>query len=374
MTEFLPILYKKTSTGATQVWQREIDGDRYRSISGQIDGVKHPSGWTTATPKNEGKANATTAEEQARLECGSAYKIKLAQGGYHESVDDIDTTKFFKPMLAKAYDERPIKDDEWGEIYSQPKLDGVRCIATSEGLFSRQGKPIDSCPHIIEALEDYFHIRPDSILDGELYADHLSDNFNEIISLVRKQKPTADHFAKTAKAIKYHVYDIPSEEFGFRGRYMRLIGTEGLWPVDGPVVLVETTGVENSDHLDALNAEYIEDGYEGQMVRRDGPYKNGRSFDLLKRKEFLDQEFTVISVDEGIGNRAGMAGFITYELGDGRTFKSGIKGNWQYATQLLKDADIYVGGQGTVRYFQLTPEGKPRFPVTVALYEGKRDI
>ena len=113
---------------------------------------------------------------------------------------------------------------------------------------------------------------------------------------------------------------------------------------------------------------------EGQMVRRDGPYKNGRSFDLLKRKTFVDQEFTVISVDEGIGNRAGMAGFITYELGDGRTFKSGIKGNWEYATQLLKDADKYVGGEGTVRFFQFTPDGIPRFPVTVALYEGKRDL
>lgn len=373
MTEFLPILYKKTSTGATQVWQREIDGDRYRSISGQIDGVKHPSGWTTATPKNEGKANATTAEEQARLECESAYKIKLAQGGYHESVDDIDTTKFFKPMLAKAYDERPIKDDEWGKVYSQPKLDGVRCIATSEGLFSRQGKPIDSCPHIWNDLAPIFAEWPDAIFDGELYADKLSDNFNEIISLVRKQKPGTDHFAKTADLIQYHVYDIPSLDANFGNRLAPIYSF--ILRDDTPsIVGVDTVLVTSQEHLDQLNAEYIEQGYEGQMIRRDGPYKNGRSFDLLKRKEFLDQEFTVVSVDEGIGNRAGMAGFITYELGDGRTFKSGIKGNWQYATQLLKDADSYVGGQGTVRYFQLTPDGIPRFPVTVALYDQGRDI
>jgi len=380
MTELLPILYKKTSTGATQIWQREIDGDKYRSISGQIDGVKHPSGWTTATPKNEGKANATTAEEQARLECESAYKIKLAQGGYHEKLEDIGTAKFFKPMLAKAYDERPIKDDEWGKPFSQPKLDGVRCIATSEGLFSRQGKPIESCPHVSDALAQFFIENPDAILDGELYADHLYDNFNEIISLVRKQKPTTDHFVKTAETIKYHIYDYPSVDGNFYERLRALHDIKSIsWfekylISNSCIVLVDTVRIDNQESMDQMNAEYIEAGYEGQMIRRDGPYKNGRSFDLLKRKSFLDQEFTVISVDEGIGNRAGMAGFITYELGDGRTFNSGIKGNWEYATQLLKDADSYVGGQGTVRYFQLTPDGIPRFPVTVALYDQGRDI
>lgn len=373
MTELMPTLYKKTSTGATQIWRRELDGPRYRSVSGQLDGAQVEAAWTVATPKNEGKANATTAEQQARLECESAYKIKLAQGGYHESIDDIGTAKFFKPMLAKNYDDRPIKDGEWGNVYSQPKLDGVRCIATSEGLFSRQGKPIESCPHIWDALEPLFRNDPDLIIDGELYADKLSDNFNEIIHLVRKQKPGPDHFAKTEATIKYHVYDLPSEDARFLDRYQELHALVVDDP-SGYIVLVPTTGVHDQADLDTFNAEYIEAGYEGQMVRRDGPYKNGRSFDLLKRKTFVDQEFKIVSVDEGIGNRAGMAGFITYELGDGRTFKSGIKGNWEYATQLLVDADKYKGGEGTVRFFQFTPDGIPRFPVTVALYEGARDI
>lgn len=371
---FLKTLYKKTSSGATQVWKREIDGARYRSISGQIDGAQVESGWTVAKPKNEGKSNATTPEKQAQLECEAAYRLKLAQGGYHESIDDIGTAKFFKPMLAKSYEDRPITADEWGKIYSQPKLDGVRCIATSEGLFSRQGKPIDSCPHIVAALAPIFAVDPDAILDGELYADHLFDNFNEIISLVRKQKPTSEHFEKTAGAIEYHIYDLPSHEGTFAQRNIALYELLYEPYANDPLVRVETVLVESQDHLDRLNSDWVAAGYEGQMVRRDGPYKNGRSFDLLKRKSFMDEEFTVVSINEGDGNRAGMAGFITYERSDGRRFNSGIKGNWQYATQLLVDADKYVGGQGTVRYFQLTPDGIPRFPVTVALYEGERDV
>lgn len=300
---------------------------------------------------------------------------KLAQGGYHESADTIDKPKHFKPMLAKSYDDRPLAAGEWGKVYSQPKLDGVRCIATIDGLWSRTGKPIDSCPHVFAALAPVFSVDPDAILDGELYADHLFDNFNEIISLVRKQKPSPEHFAKTEAAIKYHVYDLPSQEGGFSERTSRLYWLASM--TSSPFLqFVDTTIVQDAAHLDELNSQYVADGYEGQMVRRDGPYKNGRSFDLLKRKEFMDAEFTVISVDEGEGNRAGMAGFITYELGDdsGRTFKSGIKGSWDYATQLLRDAESYVGGQGTVRYFQLTPDGIPRFPVTVALYGGLRDV
>jgi len=372
---FMPTLYKKTSTGATQIWKREIDGARYRSISGQIDGAQVESGWTVAKPKNEGKSNATTPEEQAQLECESAYRIKLAQGGYHETLDAIGETKFFKPMLAQEYGKRPVTDAEFkAGVFTQPKLDGVRCIATPEGLFSRTGKPLYSCPHISAALAPLFAENPDLIFDGELYADHLYDNFNEIIALVRKGKPTADHFDKTAAAIKYHIYDLPSHEGPFSRRNIALY--ELLYepyPEDA-LVRVETQKVYSITELDELNSAWVADGYEGQMVRRDGSYKNGRSFDLLKRKSFMDGEFTVISVHEGEGNRAGMAGFITYELGDGRTFKSGIKGNWQYATQLLKDAGKYVGGQGTVRYFQMTPDGIPRFPVTVALYEGERDV
>lgn len=364
-------LFKKTSTGATQVWYREVDGNKYRSISGQLNGALVTSGWSTAEPKNVGRSNATTAEWQAALECDAAYVKKLAQGGYHESVLDIDETKFFKPMLAKGYEDRPIQPSEWGKIFSQPKLDGIRCIATQEGLFTRQGKPIDACPHISEALLPLFGADPDLILDGELYADKLAEDFNKIISLVRKKNPNAAALKESKETVEYHIYDLPSLDGKFEDR---LAGLHSLLGTKLDMIqLVPTNTVVDQDGLDTLNSQYLSAGYEGQMIRRNGPYKNGRSFDLLKRKVFLDKEYTIVSINEGDGNRAGMAGYITYELGDGRQFGSGIKGSHEYCIQLLKDADKYCGGEGTVRYFQLTPDGVPRFPVTIAVFEGKRD-
>lgn len=366
-----PTLYKRTSTGATQIWYREQVGAKYRTVSGQIDGKKVESGWTTAQPKNVGRANATTAEEQADLEIAADYKKKLAQGGYHESIDNIDEAKFYKPMLAKNYNDYPLQP---GEVrYSQPKLDGVRCIAMKSGLFTRQGKELEACPHIHAQLQPFFEKNPTAVLDGELYADKLAQDFNKIISLVRKKKPAQANLDESARTVEYHVYDYPSYEGTFAERSDALF--EGLRGIGGMIKLVATCKVESVQDLDDLYGMYIEDGYEGQMVRSDDTlYEQKRSKSLLKRKEFNDAEYKVVEICEGEGNRTGMAGFITYELGDGRTFGSGIKGTHEYCKGLLKEAADYVGGTGTVQYFGLTPDGVPRFPVTVALFKGERDI
>src|SRR3546814_5619389 len=113
---------------------------------------------------------------------------------------------------------------DWSsDVCSSDLLDGVRCIATKDGLFSRQGKPITSCPHISTALTPLFEHTPSLVLDGELYNHDLKDNFNEIISLVRKQKLTPEQFAETAKVVQYHVYDLPRyERFSLTRKKKRL--------------------------------------------------------------------------------------------------------------------------------------------------------
>lgn len=367
-------LYKKTSTGAVQTWRKERNGNRYRTVSGQLHGAAVTSEWTVVEGRNTGRSNATTPEQQAISEIESQYKKKLAQGGYHRSIDDIDTATFFKPMLADKFDIKYVTGEV--KVSAQPKLDGMRCIATKDGLFSRQGKPILSVPHVEEALAPYFKENSDLILDGELYSHDLNEDFNQIMHLVKKQKPSAEHLAETKEKIKYHVYDIPSESKVFSERY------SALWNMNlnNPIVLVHTVFLNTKDQvvifneLDRHNALSLEAGYEGQIIRLDhGPYENKRSRQLLKRKEFKDEEFTVVSITEGTGNRSGMAGRVTYITKDGKQFDTNITGGFEYYKELLKDADEYVGGQGTVKFFEYTPDGIPRFGVTIALYKDGRD-
>jgi DNA ligase-1 len=368
----MPILYKRTSTGAIQTWQRELDGNRYRSISGQLDGAKVESGWTVCDGKNKGRSNETSGEQQAQLECDAAYVKKQAQGKYHARIEDIDEVKFFAPMLAQDFKKFPVTT--FSDVWSQPKLDGVRCIVTRDGMFTRQGKPIEACPHIFEALAELFDIDPDLVFDGELYTDKLSDDFNEIISLVRKKGPDAARLKRAKDMIEYHVYDLPSHPGGFEARSDELFRLINKYLPEG-VIPVATTQVTNAVDMDSMYSLYMEQGYEGQMIRvGTNPYENKRSRQLLKRKEFNDDEFEIVAIFEGAGNRTGMAGYITYKLPDGREFGSGIKGTHDYCRQLLADADKYVGGTGTVQFFNLTPDGIPRFPVTLAVYEGERDV
>jgi len=285
-------------------------------------------------------------------------------------------------------------------VFSQPKLDGIRCIAMREGLFTRTGKPITAVPHIHEALEPFFEKYPNGTLDGELYNHAYKDDFNKIIHLVRKQNLTEEHLAESKKMIQYHIYDAPVIGEISLGRYINYatdsigvahscltekdlfsdrtsvmdaqfsnLGIDGrsLHGEPNPLVIVETTEVNSREHLDELYADYVEVGYEGQMIRLDAPYENKRSSKLLKRKEFVDEEYEILGYDEGTGNREGTVKHFKFKNKDGRKFNSNVKGTFEYMTKLLERGDELVGKQATIKYFNLTPDGVPRFPYVIAI-------
>jgi len=396
MSEQLPTLYKRTTVGKIQEWTIEVADDKYRTISGQQDGKKITNKWTTCYPKNVGKANATTAEGQAVNEA-IAKHTKKGDAGYRHSISNIDEKKFYTPMLAKEFKDKNRKatvmnflgegQGDRHSIFSQPKLDGIRCIAMREGLFTRTGKPITAVPHIHEALEPFFEKYPHATLDGELYNHKYKDNFNKIIHLVRKQNLTPEHLKESEEMIQYWVYDAPvigtatvgdkcwTEKDLFSDRTSVLdaqFANLGLLTLEErgetqSLVLVETTEVNSREHLDELYESYTADGYEGQMVRIDGPYENKRSASLLKRKEFVDEEYTILGYEEGKGNRAGTIKHFKFKSKDGRDFKSNVKGTFEYLTELLGKADELIGKEATIKYFNLTPDGVPRFPYVIAI-------
>lgn len=347
-------LYKQDTKGKTRIWFMERDGDKHRTHAGLLDGKLAVSGWTVCTPKSQ-----ATAEDQAHFEILAEYTKKLDRS-YHDSLETISKPKIFQPMLAHKY-------EGWnGPCFSQPKLDGIRCIATKDGLFSRQGKPIVAVPHIWNVLAPEFEKYPDLILDGELYNHDLKSDFNTITSLVRKQKPTDLDLAESEQKIQYWVYDLPAvdDKFSHRSSVLAQIVNR----IGGPVHFVPDQWADDEEELNEIYASYLEAGYEGQMVRYDRPYENKRSSSLLKRKEFLDEEFPLIRIEAGLGNWAGVAKKVTCRLPDGREFGAGIRGTRDRATSLLTETYDSV----TVRYFALTPDGVPRFPVVTAFHDGER--
>ena len=367
----LNTLYKRDSNKKIREYNIEWTGHGvsqpgYRTVAGIQGGKMVTSEWKYTEGKNIGKVNETTPSEQAEKEAVAKWE-KKEEKEYFEYESEVDSYDKFKPMLAHDYTKRP---QDFG--YSQPKLDGIRCIARKDGLYTRAGKEITTCNHIHGELEKFFRIYPGVILDGELYNHDLKDDFNKITSLVRKVKPSSLEKEECHKLVQYHIYDCiddmdASWTFSSRAEFIERVLIDRA-PKFSRVV--PTSYCEDQESLDELYSKYTEDGYEGQMVRNDMPYENKRSKNLLKRKEFITEEFNVVEVLEGQGNWAGYAKHFELELGDDRTFRSGVRGNQETLRELLEQDDkpTWV----TCRYFEKTPDGIPRFPVVIDWGNGER--
>lgn len=361
-----PKLYSRSSLGKIQEWSMEIEGDKYRTIAGQQNGQQTISEWTIAKAKNIGKANETSGKEQARLECESKYRKQLAQGGYKENIKDVDKEEFFSCMLAKSYDDRKDKVVFPPGVYSQPKLDGIRCMISSKGAFTRNGKEILTVEHIKNVFAKTFEKYGDELIwDGEIYSHAFKNDFNKIASLTKKLKPTPEDLAESANLIQYWCYDCyldKTDTFSVRHGFIKEVIKGDTFNI---VKVVETTHCKSQKELDKCYENYMADGYEGQMIRFDKPYENKRSSWLLKRKEFMDEEFEILDILEGEGNKSGMAGAMVFKTKEGKDFNSNIKGTWEYCGELLKNKGNYIGKLATVKYFNLTPDLIPRFPYVI---------
>ena len=366
----LPKLYKRDTTGKVREWTMQYGWNLdetlagTRTISGTQDGKKVTSEWFITEAKNVGRANATTNITQAKFEANAEFDKRIEKE-YFEDINAIDSYTAFKPMLAHDFTKTPVESG-----YTQPKLDGIRMVVNSRGLYSRSNKPIVAVPHIAEALADFIKTFPTVTLDGELYNHDLKDNFQKITSLVRKTVNIgADEIAESKELVQYHIYDMfdsanPNMTFTQRAKWIQEnVAGDGL-------ILVQYDTANTSAEIDKLYGEYTTAGYEGQMIRQDTAYQFKRTKNLLKRKEFITEEYKVVEIQEGNGNWAGYAKRFILELADGTQFSSGVRGSQDKLADLLKTKDNI--DWATCRYFEISNDGVPRFPVVIDYGTGTR--
>jgi len=267
-----------------------------------------------------------------------------------------------KPMLAHKFDIKRV--DYSKPVYIQPKLDGVRCLFTKDGAFSRTGKQFKNLAHVELELIPFFKDNPNIILDGELYNHELKHDFEKIISLVRKQKPTADDRLDARNLIQYHVYDfISNDKANYRDR-MHELACSDIY--SDYIKYVQAYRVYK--HEEALNMHhdaYLAKGYEGSILRLDGKYKHGRSYDLMKFKDFSDTEATIIGYETGKGKREGTLGKFIMQDDDGVEFgcPPGKGYNYKDLANILNNIGDYIGKRATFTYFQRTQAGSYRHPL-----------
>ena len=280
----------------------------------------------------------------------------------------------FKPMLAHKFDNKRV---DWSKpVFIQPKLDGIRCIMTADGCYSRNGKKFMNVQHLYtKAIKDLFKVNPLLIIDGELYNHDLRDNFEKIVSLVRKQKPTSDDRKEARKLIQYHVYDFVMAYKGKldliesdMNRYEKRMHQLTCSDMYGKHIrYVPSRGVHSLDKAKEIHNDFLEKGYEGSILRLDGPYKCGRSYDLMKFKDFSDTEATIVSWVEGKGKRRGTIGKFIAVDSDGVKFGMPVMDKFAYLQKNFKAMQDWVGKTATFTYFERTRAGSYRHPLFKAI-------
>ena len=267
-----------------------------------------------------------------------------------------------KAMLAHKYNE----DKAHYPAFIQPKLDGVRCLFTAKGAFSRANNQFMNVDHIEQALKPFFAKNPTAILDGELYNHGLKDDFEKIISLVKKKKPTKDDRLEAAELVEYHVYDIASmtiAPYNLRLNYINsdVFGSFNTWPI----MPVETKVALDFDDALKMHKKNLKLGYEGSIYRSfEGRYKGTRSWDLMKFKDFHDDEATIVGYEIGQGKREGTLGKFIMMDDDGIQFgcPPGKGYNYKDLADILNNITDYIGERATFTYFERTKAGSYRHP------------
>ena len=279
-----------------------------------------------------------------------------------------------KPMLAYPVSAKPINYED--KIFMQPKLDGVRCVIQAEPwvtneasgydvvAYSRTGKVWKNIDHILFNLKPWFALNRNVILDGELYNHDLRDDFNKIISLVRKSKPTDQDRLDAEKMIQFNCYDIIDESLTFEERNLFIRDNV---PRNHCVYHVNTVYAYDDKHAKANHKINLDNGYEGSILRTNDKYACKRSHNLRKFKDFHDAEATLTGWVEGKGKRIGTIGKFTAVDSEGNEFGMPVMDKFKILQANFETMKDWVGETATFTYFERTKANSYRHPLFKAL-------
>jgi ATP-dependent DNA ligase len=352
-------LYKRNVNGSINQWTIIIEDDGYYTEYGIVNGKMTTSDKVFVKPKNVGKKNETTIQEQSVNEAMAIIAKKKKSENFVDNYNDVDKITFSPPMLASVYSKYTDKIK-----FCQPKLDGIRCnMCFSDGkilALSRKNNEFYTVDHIKDKLYDILSKHQSIHIDGELYNHTLHDDFNKIVSLVKKEKVSDKDRSEIEKYVRYNIYDIWDDnnpDMLFEDRFNIILQLFGnIEYID----IVPTNKITDEDSLEKNMDLYLADGYEGLILRLNEPYEHKRSKNLLKYKKFQDDDFLIIDICEGVVK--GHAEYVVVQL-QNDTCKATIAATDEECSKMLSNKDYIIGKYGTVKYFGYTKDGKLRFPI-----------
>ena len=244
---------------------------------------------------------------------------------------------------------------DWSRItypcFVQPKLNGVYCELKDGILASKTDKLFPAI-----AACNIFKPRFKDILVGELYVHGWS--LQKILSAVTPDKPN-----DLSWKMEFHVYDIKNKDH----QHTRMNLLHRDYTDTSFFKIVETRVVDSPAELNLLYKEFLADKYEGIIVRAySGEWTDDRTWDIMKRKPFIDKEFLCIGVTEGVGKRKGHVGKFLFTTDKGIKFSCG-GGQISYASLRWYLEKPPINKWITLRYQHTSDGGKPLCPQFIAV-------
>lgn len=283
-----------------------------------------------------------------------------------------------KPMLADTVEDL---DSVVFPVLASPKLDGIRCLVLNREALSRKFKAIPN-DFIRNKLSELCH--DNIVFDGELT---VGDTFHSSSSGVMTESGSPDFI--------YNVFDAISQDLNqsFARRYENLKNL--VCNINSPNIrLVEHKLIESCDDLLRYEAECIQKGFEGIMLRKpEGRYKNGRSTLkeglLLKVKQFSDFEAEIVGFEERLhnANEASLdelghtkrsshkdnmvpmntLGSLILQTQEGIVFKCGTGFNDDLRKTIWENKHAYLGLKAKIKSQKAGEKDRPRFPVFLGI-------
>lgn len=445
-----PTLYFLDKSEREREWKIWVVGNKvYKSYG--ILGMK----MNTPPPRifkgvNEGKKNATTDSQQALLQAErswisqldkgyyakckegkrrvkEALRQKSAQGGTNAKVTtskssdskttttvpkkskvvvksnhtlDLDTVANPLPMHCQTWSDKQacLKYFDFDSgVYIQPKLDGIRCVASLVGeevlLTSRTGKQFVWLEHIRKQIKLFLGDNEDVILDGELYADFVYGTYEKVKNKYEykedptKELPQEQRFDVISGACRpvrntphtletqicYYVFDIIDITKTQQERFKTLNTLFKNKPKEvGQIIKVETKIIRTPEKIMTYHDTYADLGYEGVVLRsKDLVYQpNRRSLNMRKYKQFVDEEYEIVDITYDKGVSKEHFAWLVYHPGVDKNFSAKPLGTREQKLQWFKDHKKYIGKMLTVRYQPTSSDEEdhlPRFPRGIAI-------
>lgn len=371
------ILYKLNNNNQISWWEIRQNVDAHNNPeSSYIISWGHDVKTKSNVSANFNRYDVFTAEKAA-AEIASHLEFQINRKGYSET---IPTSVPDLPMLAQTWSDHIDKKgrEPFKTAFLQPKLDGVRCLATNNRIVTRKSELITSCPHISYVLE---HLDPQHKLDGELYVHGV--DLQTLQSYVLRQRPH-----RVYKEIEYHIFDYVDTEMPYRDRYELLrkivkelmivhndllatfesvpekLRSKTVLSPNCPIKLVTSTFINCSTHdpkfyqtLKTYHKDAVSVGYEGTIVRNpESTYGlNYRSPDLLKFKDRMDDEFEIIDVVEAYNQM----GTFVCKTKEGNIFEATPSWTTDRKRWLLRNKEKYIGKMLTVEFEKYSKDKVP---------------